>query len=176
MKDLEKVLVDFEKMLSGLGEKGILSYWIFGEYEEAGIYWKLAETAEKLGLPASLVGTFRDLAKESEEHGDTLKQIYVRTYGEEPQKVDLPYIEAEVLAKALEDPENMPYVLKIAMETELVARRLYERLAEITGDESARKVYRYLADVEWTHYLRLKGEAGLLGITVEVPEAEIAQY
>ena len=176
MEDLEKVLVDFERTLSGLDEKGILSYWVFGEYEEAEIYWKLAETAEKLGLPASLVGTFRDLAKESEEHGDTLKRIYVRTYGEEPQKVDLPYIEAEVLAKALEDPENMPYVLKIAMETELVARRLYERLAEITGDESARKVYRYLADVEWTHYLRLKGEAGLLGITVEVPEAEIAQY
>lgn len=176
MEDLEKVLADFERMLSKLSEKEVLAYWIFGEYEEAKIYWKLAEKAEELRLPASLVGTFRDLAKESEEHGDTLKRIYVRTYGEEPKKVDLPYIEAEVLARALEDLENMPYVLKIAMETELVAKRLYERLAEITQDESARKVYKYLADVEWTHYLRLKGEAELMGIHVEIPMAEAAQY
>jgi rubrerythrin len=167
MEDPEETLEKFKDMLLGLSEREILSYWTLGEYEEARIYWELAKKAEELKLPPGLLSAFRKLAKESEEHGDTLKRIYVRTYGEEPKKVDLPYIEAEVLARAFEDPNNIPRVLAIAMETELVAMELYKHLASITENEEAKKVYQYLANVEWTHYERLKGETELMGFSVE---------
>ncbi|MBP1911336.1 ferritin family protein [Thermococcus stetteri] len=111
-------------MLLKLSEKEILSYLIFGEYEEAEIYWKLTKKAEELRLPSGLISTFRKLAKESEEHGDGLKRLYIKTYGEEPEKVELPYVEAESLARALSDPDNIPYLIRVAMETELVAKSL----------------------------------------------------
>lgn len=39
MEDLEETLERFKDMLLGLSEREILSYWIWGEYEEARIYW-----------------------------------------------------------------------------------------------------------------------------------------
>lgn len=173
MEDFEETLERFKDMLLNLSEREVLSYWIWGEYEEARIYWGLAKKAEELRLPPSLLSAFRKLTKESEEHGDTLKRIYVKTYDEEPKKVDLPYVEAEVLEKAFEDPSNIPKVLAIAMETELVAMELYRYLTSITDNEEARKVYQYLADVEWAHYQRLKGEAELMGFKVERNGTEV---
>ncbi|ASJ06150.1 hypothetical protein A3L08_01805 [Thermococcus pacificus] len=173
MENLEDTLKKFRDMLLSLSEKGILSYWTFGEYEEAKIYWELAKKAEELRLPPSLVSTFRVLAKESEEHGDGLRRLYVKTYGEEPKKVDLPYIEAVSLARALEDPSNIDLVFRVAMETELIAKKLYEHLASITENEEAKGLYEFLANVEWTHYQRLRGEAELMGINVGKIEEEI---
>lgn len=167
MEDLEKTLEEFKDMLLKLSEKGILSNWIWGEYKEGGIYWELAKKAEELKLPPSSISTFRKLAKESEEHGDTLKRIYIRTYGEEPKEVGLPSIEAEILSEALENPDNIPKVLAIMIETELIMNDLYNHLALITENEENRKVYQYLANVEWTHYQRLKGEVELMGFRVE---------
>ncbi|WP_010479556.1 ferritin family protein [Thermococcus zilligii] len=92
----------------------------------------------------------------------------MKTYGEEPRKVvDLPFIEALSLARALEDPSNVEFVFRVAMETELVAKKLYEHLAEAKG------LYEFLADFEWVHYQRLRGEAGLMGIDVGKIEEEI---
>ncbi|ASJ01528.1 ferritin-like domain-containing protein [Thermococcus gorgonarius] len=173
MEDLEETLKKFRDMVLSLSEKEILSYWIFGEYEEAEIYWELAKKAEELKLPPSLVSTFRVLAKESEEHGDSLRRLYVNTYGEEPERVDLPYIEAVSLARALEDPSNIEFVFRVAMETELVAKKLYEHLASITENEQAKGLYGYLAGMEWTHYQRLRGEAELMGINVGKIEEEM---
>ncbi|WP_297497988.1 ferritin family protein [Thermococcus sp.] len=173
MEDLEDTLKRFRDMLLSLSERGILAYWTFGEYEEARIYWKLAKKAEELRLPPGLVSTFRKLAKESEEHGDGLRRLYVKTYGEEPEGVDIPYIEVASLARALEDPSNLEFVFRVAMETELVAKKLYEHLSSIAGNREARELYEFLANIEWVHYQRLRGEAGLMGVNVERIEEEI---
>ncbi len=173
MEDLEDTLKKFRDMLLSLSERGILAYWTFGEYEEARIYWELAKKAEELRLPPGLLSTFRKLAKESEEHGDGLRRLYVKTYGEEPKRVELPYIEALSLARALENPANLEFVFRVAMETELVAKKLYEHLASITGNREARELYEFLANAEWAHYQRLRGETGLMGINVEKIEGEI---
>ncbi len=77
---------EFRDMLLSLSERGILAYWTFGEYEEAKVYWELAKKAKELRLPPGLVSTFRKLAKESKEHGDCLKRLYLKNYGEEPKK------------------------------------------------------------------------------------------
>ncbi|WP_456365276.1 ferritin-like domain-containing protein [Thermococcus sp.] len=173
MENLEDTLKRFREMLLSLSERDILAYWTLGEYEEAEVYWELARKAEGLRLPPGLVSTFRKLAKESEEHGGCLKRLYLKNYGEEPKRVDLPYIEAVSLARALEDPSNLEFVFKIAMETELVAKRLYEHLASITENREARDVYEFLANAEWAHYQRLHGEAGLMGVNAEKIEDEM---
>lgn len=50
MEDLEETLERFKDMLLGLSEREILSYWIWGEYEEARIYWGLAKKLRSLGF------------------------------------------------------------------------------------------------------------------------------
>ena len=173
MESLEETLKEFRDTLLSLSEKEILSYWIFGEYEEARIHRELAKNAEELRLSPTLVSTFRVLAKEDKEHGDGLRRLYVKTYGEEPKRVDLPYIEAVSLSRALENPSNLDFVFSVAMETELVAKKLYEHLASITGNKEAGELYEFLASAEWAHYQRLRGEAELMGIDVKRTEEEI---
>ncbi|MDV3103808.1 ferritin-like domain-containing protein [Thermococcus waiotapuensis] len=174
MDDVEKTLKGLMDTLLSLSEKEVLSYWIFGEYEEEKIHKELAEKAEELRLPPSLVSTFRKLSKEDREHGDSLWRLYVKTYGEEPRKVvDLPFIEAVSLARALEDPSNVEFVFRVAMETELLAKKLYEHLASITENGEAKGLYEFLADFEWVHYQRLRGEAELMGMDVGKIEEEI---
>ncbi|WP_297467271.1 ferritin family protein [Thermococcus sp.] len=164
--NFEESLEELRKLVNSLDEKHLLSYWIKGEYEEAKIHGELAKKSEELGLPPSFVSTLRKLAKEDKEHGDSLWRLYLGTYGEEPEEVDITPIEAFSLLRALENPENLEFVFKIIMETELIAKRLYERLSSITGIAGTRDLYTYLANMEWTHYQRLRGEAGLMGIDV----------
>jgi len=154
----EDKLSEILSRLSSLSEKELLSYWIKGEYEEAETYLKLAEKARELGLPEEVVNTFVVLAKESKGHGSRLREIYRRKYGEEPVMVDVPGVEAEILRQDMKVPEDVVEVLRNAMESELFAKRLYERLAEETNDDSLRRVYLYLAEIERGHYERLRGE------------------
>ncbi len=102
-----------------------------------------------------------------------LKGSTSRTTARSRKKVNLPYIEALSLARALEDPANLEFVFRVAMETELVAKRLYEHLTSITENREARELYEFLANVEWAHYQRLRGEAELMGVDVEKIEEEI---
>ncbi len=165
-ENFEKSLEGLRELVNTLDEKHLLSYWIKGEYEEAKIHSELAKKAEELGLPPSFVSTLRKLTKEDKEHGESLKRLYLKTYGEEPGEVDITPIEAFSLLRALENPENLEFVFKIIMETGLIAKRLYERLSSITEVAGVRDFYTYLATMEWTHYQRLCGEAGLMGIDI----------
>ncbi|WP_367884474.1 ferritin family protein [Thermococcus sp. JCM 11816] len=53
-------------------------------------------------------------------------------------------------------------MLQLAMESELLAKRIYERLAEEEKMEELKKIYLSLAAVEGSHYERLKGEFEIL--------------
>jgi len=157
IKTEAKVFSAILSRLSALSERELLSYWVRGEYEEAETYWKLAEKAKELGLPERVVNTFVVLAKESKEHGDRLREIYRRNYGELVE-VDIPGVEAEVLMLTMESPEDVVGVLTRAMKAELFAKNLYERLASQTESKALRDVYLYLAEIEGNHYERLKCE------------------
>ncbi|ALV63699.1 Rubrerythrin [Thermococcus sp. 2319x1] len=157
-EDLEVILDKLKK----LDEKSLLAYWIKGEHDEAEFYEKLAQRAKELGLPESLVETFIILSKESKEHGDTLRNIFLRNYGEEPIPPDLPPIEVAPLLDKFERAEDVFEVLKLAMESELLAKKLYTHLAENEKREEFKKIYLILAAVESSHYERLKGEFEIL--------------
>lgn len=70
--------------LKKLDEKSLLAYWIKGEYDEADMYRELVRRARELGLSESLIETFICLSKESKEHGDTLRKMFLRITGKSP--------------------------------------------------------------------------------------------
>jgi len=158
------MVVEILNEIRKLDERGLLSYWIKGEYEEAGTYWKLAERAKELGLPEDVVDTFRRLGDESKRHGDELLKIYREEYGEKLADVDLPNVEAlDVLGKFWK-VEDLGDVLQIAMESEKLAETIYRKLAEECRSEKLKETYLRLAEIEKGHYKALASLWGSLGL------------
>lgn len=153
--DIEKFIEELEK----LSDKEILSYWIEGELKEAELYKDLAIRAKELGLEDRIVETFIILSKESKGHATRLWEIYKRLFRTEKlEEIDLPLIEVEPLLDKFKETKNVLEVLELAMESELLAKRIYEILAKRTKDEKMRRIYEYLAAVENEHYHKLKVE------------------
>ena len=142
-----------------LDERELLSYWIKGEYEEAETYWKLAERAKELGLPAEVVNTFKRLGDESKKHGNELYKIYRQNYGDELVEVKISNVESLNVLGKFWKVEDLKDVLEIAMESEKLAETIYRKLAEECTKEELRKVYLALADVERGHLNALKNLA-----------------
>ncbi len=151
-------MAEIVEKLAKLSEKDALSYWIKGEYDEADLYWKLAERAKELELDDELVETFVVLAKESKGHGDRLLEIYRRCYGEQLEKVDIPPIEVLPFLEKFKEAPDVISVLHEAMKSELLAKTIYEELIKKVKDEEVIKVYKYLAAVEQDHYNQLRKE------------------
>lgn len=170
MENLMGIVIE---KLAGLSEKEALSYWILGEYEEARLYWELAERAKELGLDDSLIETFAILAKESKGHGDRLFEIYKRRYGEHLETVDIPPVEVLPLIEKFKRASDVISVLYEAMKSELLAKAIYEELMKKVGNEEVKKVYEYLALMEQDHYNQLRKEYELCmrkyACEIEVP-------
>ncbi|WP_297467267.1 ferritin family protein [Thermococcus sp.] len=150
------MVVEVLEEIKRLDERELLSYWIRGEYEEAEMYFKLAERAKELGLPKEVYETFERLGKESKGHGDELYKIYREKYGDELVEVNAPSIEGTHVLGKFWKVEDLEDVLVNAMEAEKLAETIYRKLAEETDSEELKKVYLYLADVEKGHYERLR--------------------
>lgn len=148
--------------LKKLDEKSLLAYWIKGEYDEADMYRELVRGQEN--------SAFRNPSlRHSSASQRSLKSTETRSercssgnYGEEPTPPDIPPIEVAPLLEKFERAEDVFEVLQLAMESELLAKRIYERLAEEEKREELKKVYLSLAAVEGSHYERLKGEFEIL--------------
>ncbi|WP_148221078.1 ferritin-like domain-containing protein [Thermococcus barophilus] len=153
--DIEKFIEELEK----LSDREILSYWIKGELKEAELYKNLAIRAKKLGLEDRIVETFIILSKESKGHATRLWEIYKRLFRTEKlEEVELPPIEVEPLIDEFKETSNILGILELAMQSELLAKRIYRLLAKRTKDEKMKKIYEYLAAVEDEHYHKLKVE------------------
>lgn len=148
--------------LKKLDKESLIAYWIKGEFEEAELYRELAVRAKEVGLPESLIETFWALSKESEGHGKKMKEIYVRTYGKEPEPPDIPSLEVYSIVKNFAKIEDAVEALQAAMQSEELAESIYTHLAKTTDDPELRDLYTYLAKVERGHYERLAGELEIL--------------
>ncbi|MCD6373387.1 MAG: ferritin family protein [Thermococcus sp.] len=146
------MVVEILNEIRKLNERELLSYWIRGEYEEAEIYWKLAERAGELGLPEEVVLTFKRLGDESKGHGDELYRIYRERYGDELVEVNVPNVESLNVFGKFWKVEDLEDVIKVALESEKLAETIYRKLAEECGDEELRRIYLSLADIERGHY------------------------
>ena len=150
---------EFIEELEKLSDREILSYWIKGELKEAELYRDLAIRARELGLDERVVETFIVLSKESKGHATRLWEIYKRLFKTEKlEDIDLPPVEAASLLDRFKDSKSILEVLSLAMESELLAKKIYEILAERAKDENIKGIYEYLAAVENEHYHKLKVE------------------
>ncbi|AHF80827.1 ferritin-like domain-containing protein [Thermococcus paralvinellae] len=150
---------EFIKKLEKLSDKEIISYWIEGELKEAELYKDLAKRAKELELDDRIVETFIILSKESKGHASRLWEIYRRCFKTEKiEKIDLPLIEGEPLLEKFKNAKDVLEVLSIAMESELLAEKIYNILAKRTNDEKIKRIYEYLAAVEREHYHKLRVE------------------
>ncbi|WP_297125192.1 ferritin family protein [Thermococcus sp.] len=163
--EMEKIALEnldikeFIEKLEKLGDKEILSYWIEGELKEAELYRDLAIRARNMRLDERVVETFVVLSKESKGHATRLWEIYKRLFKtEELENVDLPPIEVAPLIDKFKDAKSILEVLNLAMESELLAKKIYEILAKRTKDENIKRIYKYLAAMENEHYHKLKVE------------------
>lgn len=164
--------VEILERIQELDERELLSYWIRGEYEEAETYWKLAERAKELSLPAEVYETFKQLGDESRKHGDELYEIYRGEHGEDLVEVNIPNVESLNVLGKLWKVENLADVLRIALESEKLAETIYRKLAEECKREKLKSLYLKLSDVERGHYERLKALAHKMGINPEPEEKE----
>ncbi|WP_308686508.1 ferritin-like domain-containing protein [Thermococcus thermotolerans] len=151
MYDVNEVV----EFLSRLNYREALAYWIEGEKKEARFYRELARRARNLGLGEELVETFEKLAEDSLNHASELEMSFRETYGEVPGS-DLPPIEVLPVLDELERADQLPEVIRAAMESELIAHESYRLLSEKADDPELRKLYSKLADVEWGHYELLR--------------------
>ncbi len=156
--DVEEII----ERLSRLSYGEALAYWIKNEMEEAEFYRQLAERAKDLGLPGSLVETFKKLSKDSEKHAKELTRLFRETYSREPGG-DIPPIEVLPLLNEFERADRLEEVITAAMESELIAVNAYRTLAEKVDDPRLRELYLRLSEVERTHYEALKREYEKLG-------------
>nr|WP_048149664.1 ferritin family protein [Palaeococcus ferrophilus] len=153
MYDVEDVV----RALSKLSYEEALAYWIEGEREEAKFYRELARRTRDLKLGEELAETFERLSRDSLEHATELGIHYERKYGKKP-KVDIPPIEVLPVINEFERADQLEEVLRVAMESELIAHESYRLLAERVEDENLRRLYSRLAEVERKHYEALKRE------------------
>jgi len=158
MLDVDEVI----EMLSRLSYEEALAYWIRSEEEEAEFYRELAERARNLGLPESLVETFRKLSEDSKKHALELGRQFQDSYGREPSS-NIPPLEVLSVLDKFERADQVREVLETAMESELIAMNAYKALAEKVEDERLRELYLKLAEVERGHYEALKREYEKLG-------------
>ncbi len=159
---MEELPTSIIEELKKLDKKSLLAYWIKGELDEAELYEKLAERAKDLNLPDSLVKTFYELSHESREHGEQLRKVYVETYGEEPRPPQIPPLEVYPILDKFSRADEVVEGLELAMESELLAKRVYETLAEEAGEGGLANIYKTLAGVELGHYNKLMEEFKVL--------------
>ena len=153
MLDVDEIVDE----LSKLSYREALAYWIKSEREEAEFYRELARRARDLGLGESLVRTFERLSEDSEKHSHELRRVFRDSYDEEPVS-GIPPLEVVPVLEEFERADQVREILKAAMDSELVAMRVYRLLAEKAGDKNLRELYLRFAEVEKNHYEALQRE------------------
>lgn len=148
----EKAVGDVLEKLKELGAKELLSYAIFNEEEEAKYYSELAELTGRTSVRA----LFIKMSEDSKDHEMALRRLFEKLFpGETPVRVEIPPIEAAPFVPVLRGIEDYTEALRYCMESELLAKRVYQRLAEIVEDDETRELAIVLASMEQEHYEEL---------------------
>ncbi|USS41727.1 ferritin family protein [Thermococcus aggregans] len=138
----EKEKLKFKQILEGilkLSTKELLAYWMDQEVKEAEMYHRLYTMSKEVNWDEQVSKLFLDMYKDCLEHAETLLKLYRTTYpNEEVIMVDLPALEVELSEEQLRDlvyHGRLRGILEHLMETEKIARDVYEYLSKQTTDE-----------------------------------------
>ncbi|HUW96275.1 MAG TPA: ferritin family protein [Anaerolineae bacterium] len=165
----------------------VLREAVRNELDGQAMYLQAAEqTKEELGK-----SMFRSFAKEEDQHvhilqaqyaqvnesGDWLDLKAARKAPRDPELILFPQEEGEVREIVPEGTGDLE-ALKIAMEFEQRAVRMYEKAAEDSSDPTSQAFYRELAEWEGTHYRILDNSHDYLATKGEwyFQEVEMPMY
>lgn len=137
-----------DKHLTSLEALGIA---IRSEIDAQSLYEELTQRT----LSATIAGRFKQLLNEEKQHQKILTEMYKRLFPNAEIKLPPSILLVTKEKRAL---KSLPDVLRLALEEERRSREFYLDAAEQTPELSGKKMFRFLADMEYSHQMRLQAE------------------
>lgn len=135
----------------------IIGVAIRAEVEAAKSYEQLSRMVKNRDLK----GKIQFLKGEELKHEQILKTLYKKDYASIPLKLPAPDLIPE-LSFVITEGMTVPEIFKQAMTAEQVSESFYIQAAERSEDETGRRMLRYLAAMERSHFHLLNSEYELI--------------
>jgi rubrerythrin len=164
-----------------LSPQEVLQVAVSIEDRNAELYHNFAEMFTEFGDKESLeiAAVFWEMAIEERSHAWQLKQKYTELHGafvssiteqDLMEIVEVPKLDADVLASPVEGIPGRERALKVALQAEVGAQQFYAKLVEQTPKGPLQDVFHYLAEMEDGHVAYL--ESKLEQNTAEAPSVQ----
>jgi rubrerythrin len=132
----------------------IIALAVKGEEDAIAYYKKVAEVMTRLELSEKCLA----LAKEEAGHRDMLLQLYRKMVGPDEKLPDIP-VDADTAEGGFPIALNdIGSVIEYAVAREEEAEDFYRKAAERIEDESAKRLFNQLADIERAHAQMFRAE------------------
>ncbi len=142
----------------GLTSLEALGVAIRAEMDSRDVYRELAERADD----PLIRRRFELLSAEEEQHLAYLNERYAELAGDVPLKLPPSQLPREMATTEQRRHQSMVQVLDMAIEEERSARKFYLAAARHSDDLSGQAMFRFLADMEYKHWMSLSEERDLL--------------
>jgi rubrerythrin len=118
----------------------------------------LYEELTKRTPSASVGSRFKQLLKEEKQHQQILTDVYNRLFPQTELKLPPSVLAVGFDSKDKRSSKSLLEVLQLAIDEERKSREFYLDAAEQTPELSGKKMFRFLADMEYSHQMRLQAE------------------
>lgn len=122
------------------------------------------ELYEELGqrtASTTVAKRFKQLQKEEKQHQKILEDEYNRLFPQVKLRLPPSVLPVSSNTKGNIANKSLAEVLQLAIEEERKSRDFYLDAAEQTPELSGKKMFRFLADMEYSHQMRLQAECEL---------------
>ena len=139
------------KHLTSLEALGIA---IRSELDAQNLYEELSQRTASAGV----AGRFKQLLNEEKQHHQILTEMYGRLFPNTEVRLPPSVLPVVFSTREKRAHQSLPDVLQLAIEEERRSREFYLDAAEQTPELSGKKMFRFLADMEYSHQMRLQAE------------------
>ena len=143
-----------DKHLTSLEALGIA---IRSEIDAQNLYEELSQRTASL----SVSGRFKQLHREEKQHQKILEEMHAHHFPNTQLKVPPSVLPVSFSSKEKRAHKSLLDVLELALEEERKSREFYLDAAEQTPELSGKRMFRFLADMEYSHQMRLQAEKEL---------------
>lgn len=144
--------------VEGLTSLEALGLAIRAESDAIDIYNELADRCDR----PLVCRRFRQLAAEEEQHRVYLVEKWDELAGGVELKLPPSQLPPEMGSRTDRGAHSIEEVLDLAIDEEKRSREFYLKAARETQDLSGQQMFRYLADMEFRHWMHLSQERDLL--------------
>ena len=142
----------------GLTALEALGVAIRAEQDSREVYEELADRSAQEHISR----LFRRLAEDEGQHLRFLRDRYAELAGSVPLKLPPSRLPEKLSTPELRRDASLDRVLDMAIEEEKRSRDHYLKAANETDDPSGQRMFRYLADMEYEHWMELEHERKML--------------